>query len=140
MAQSTRVIVSQQHVDALRAAMTAAYGVKLDALHHALRIAEDDPQRPAALREHRRELAQVEALVERVGWSRDETPEGDVELVGRADLLREAVHTALRSAADELARRCEPHRPELARVEEAIEDVRGLVALLATLGDAGDRG
>jgi hypothetical protein len=135
MAQMTRVIVSRKHVDALRAAVTAAYGVKLDALHHALRIAEDDPQRPEALREHRRELADLEALVERVGWSRDEAPEGDVELVGRADLIREAVHAALRSAADELVRRCEPHRPHLASVEEAIEDVRGLVALLAPLGD-----
>jgi len=135
MAQSTRVIVSRQHVDALRVAMTAAYGVKLDALHHALRLAEDDPQRPEALREHRRELADLEALIERVGWSRHEAPEGEVELVGRAVLIREAVHAALRSAADELARRCELDRPDLASVEEAIEDVRSLVALLAPLGD-----
>jgi hypothetical protein len=141
MAYTTRVTVSRAHVDALRTALLAAYGVKLDALHHALPIGQDDRQRPEALREHRRELTDLEALIECVGWSGDQAQaggEGEVELVGRADLLCEAVHAALRGAADELARRCELRRPDLASVEEAIEDVRGLVALLAKLADDHD--
>jgi hypothetical protein len=86
----------------LRETLVLLYEATAEALHLAVRGAcpLDEVHR------HRERLRQLEALLERMGWSAGAMPEGSLVLSGPRDVLRDAIYGALIDAGERLAAAC----------------------------------
>lgn len=87
----------------LRETVVLLYEATAEALHLALREAGqlDDVHR------QRERLRQLEALLERLGWSAETAPRGDpIELAAPPEILRDAFSGALIDAGERLATSC----------------------------------
>jgi hypothetical protein len=120
----------------LRETLGLLYESTAEALHLALRA---HAERRAPLEEvhrHRTRLAQLEALLGRLGWSPETAPELPGEplvLSAPSHVLRDAIHGALIDAGERLAVACSAcSRGELApeRVQRTAAEVIALDALL----------
>jgi hypothetical protein len=90
----------------LREAIGLLYQSTAEALHLALRA---HAERRAPLDEvhgHRARLAQLDALLDGLGWSAESAPDPPLVLSAPGDVLRDAVHGALIDAGERLALAC----------------------------------
>jgi hypothetical protein len=90
----------------LREATGLLYQSTAEALHLALRAYAERRAPLEEVHRHRTRLAQLEALLDRLGWSADSAPEPPLVLSGPRDLLRDAVHGALIDSGERLALAC----------------------------------
>src|SRR5947207_9863675 len=81
--------------------LLAYYGVKAEAIFHAVDHYLRGEEPVQSLLRQREELAAIDELIEQLGWRLDPGAVAS-ELTGDSDLLTQAVHAALASAADEL--------------------------------------
>jgi hypothetical protein len=124
-------------ISPLRETIVLLYESTAEALHLALR---GRAERGAPLDEvhcHRTRLAQLEALLDRLGWSPGSAPDPPGErivLSAPGDVLRDAVHGALIDAGERLALACTAcwrGEAEPDTVQRAAAEVIALDALLA---------
>ncbi len=87
----------------LRETLVLLYEATAEALHLAVRGAGPLGE----VHRHRERLRQLEALLERMGWSAGAIPEGSLELSGPRDVLRDAIYGALIDAGERLAAECD---------------------------------
>jgi hypothetical protein len=119
------IVVPAAQAAAVLDALLTTYAVRADALAIA---AGDGP--PAAVRDARRELAEVEDALEAVEWRAAE------ELSGPAGLVRDVLYGAVLAAVEacgDLCREYEAGRVERAELASAVEDVTALHALFAAV-------
>jgi hypothetical protein len=109
------------------------YGVKAEAIFHAVDHCLRGEEPVQSLLRHREELAAIDALVEQLGWRLDGGATAS-ELTGDTDLLTQAVHAALASAADDLRDLLETAgADELDTVSDELRRVTALFELLYTV-------
>lgn len=93
-------------VPPLRDTVVLLYQATAEALHFAL---QGQDQRSGPLEEvhqHRARLAQLGAILDRLGWPLDQPPDG-LELDAPRDVLHDALHGALIDTGERLASACE---------------------------------
>jgi hypothetical protein len=132
------ITVPPEQREDLQRELLAHYGVKAEAIYHAVDHHLDGDEPIQSLLRHRQELAAIDALIEQLGWRLDAPPAAS-ELTGDADLLTQAVHAALASAAEDLRDLLETastNADELETVGEALRRVTALFELLSTVHTA----
>src|SRR4051794_26447494 len=116
----------------LQRELLAHYGVKAEAIHHAVDHYLTGEEPVQSLLRHREELVALDALIEQLGWRLDAGAAAS-ELTGDAGLLRQAVHAALARAAEELRDLLETataDADEFDTIGEQLRRVAGLFKLL----------
>jgi hypothetical protein len=123
----------------IRETVRLLYQATAEALHLALRAHAERPAPLDELHRHRARLRQLEALLSRLGWSRESAPEPLAEgvvLSAPRDVLNDAVYGALIDAGERLAVACgDSWRGEASPedVRRAAEEVIALDGLLARI-------
>lgn len=105
MTRTLRVTVPAAQVTTVRATLLILYQVKADALNVATAEYLDDRESLASVLGHRRELGELDDLIEQAGWEAPSTSDS-LELVGPADLVRDAVYGALLGATSTVEQAC----------------------------------
>lgn len=134
MAQVT-VEVPAVLVRALRETILLLYQATAEALHFALRARGERGGPLSEVHDHRARLAQLEAMLERLGWSAASGREA-IELSATRDVLHDALYGALIDAGERLATACSrTWRGESGSlsVRAAAEEVLALDRLLRSL-------
>ena len=94
-------------VGAVRDTVVLLYYSTVEALHFALRSHVDEGDYASEeLVRGRERLADLDALLARLGWWGEATPEGDVELSAPRDVLRDVLYGTLIEAGERLAAAC----------------------------------
>jgi hypothetical protein len=137
MAQAS-VEVPAPLVGAMCDTVLLLYHSTVEALHLSLRahVERGEPRDEAAL--CRARLADLDALLVRLGGWGEAAPEGDVELSAPRDVLRDALYGTLIEAGERLAAACGEGRRDGAcsdMVRAAAMEVIALDGLLAELRD-----
>jgi hypothetical protein len=123
----------------LRETVALLYQATAEALHLALRAQAERSGALEDVHRHRARLAQLEALLGRLGWPREAAPEPLGEplvLSAPGDVLQDAVYGALIDAGERLAVACgDSWRGEASPddVRRAAEEVIALDGLLARI-------
>jgi hypothetical protein len=93
-------------VEAVRDTVALLYYSTVEALHFSLRshIEQGEPRDEAAL--CRARLADLDALLVRLGWWGEAAPEGEVELSAPREVLHDALYGTLIEAGERLAAAC----------------------------------
>jgi hypothetical protein len=133
MARVATVTVPAQQVTAVLEALLTLYEVKAEALSFATTDYQKEPRTLPALQERQRELADVEAMIGRIGWEPRERL-GGAELAGSPALVREALLGALVHAAEAASAAChvyESGAAELESIRTALDDAGRLLDLFA---------
>jgi hypothetical protein len=121
----------------LRETVLLLYQATAEALHFALRAHGERHESLSEVHDHRARLAQLDAMLERLGWSGGPARQG-LELSAPGDVLHDALYGALIDAGERLATACSRSwrgeaGPESVRV--AAEEVIALDRLLRRVGD-----
>jgi len=103
----------------LRESLVLLYHATAESLHLALRAHAERGASLDGIHEHRARLAELDAMLDRVGWRTGPAP-GELEIGGPADLLHDAVYGALIDAGERLAAAL----TSAWRGERPVEDVR----------------
>jgi hypothetical protein len=103
MASTVTVTVPSEQGEAVLETLLNLYQTQAEALHVATLAYLDDRDSLVRVLDARDELAEIEALIELVGWKFGGRAE-PLELVGSPALVREAVHAMLVDAAEGFAR------------------------------------
>jgi hypothetical protein len=96
-----RIDVPPDHRDDLLRELLTLYSQKAEAINRAVDEYLADERKVRALLDHRAELAEVDVLIDQLGW-RLQAPRTATRLVGEEHLLAEIGHAALNSAVDDL--------------------------------------
>jgi hypothetical protein len=134
MAQAA-VEVPEMLVGAVRDTVVLLYDSTLEALHLALGAHLDGGGRRDEVVRSRARLAELDALLARLGWWSDAAP-GDVELTAPRELLHDALYGALIEAGERLAAACDESwrgGPSRGRVRAAAMEVIALDQVLAEI-------
>jgi hypothetical protein len=129
------ITVPPEQREDLQRELLAHYGVKAEAIYHAVDHYLDGDEPAQSLLRHREELTAIDALIDQLGWRLD-TPAEAVELTGDADLLTQTVHAALAKAAEELRDLLETATADadwLDAIDEQLRRVTALFGLLRTV-------
>jgi hypothetical protein len=100
-----RLLVPAALVSAVRETVVLLYQATAEALHLSLR-ARGEIDWQAEVHQHRARLAELDALLDRLGWTPAHQVR-DVELGASADVLHDAVYGALIDAGERLVVACE---------------------------------
>jgi hypothetical protein len=126
-------------VHRLRESLVLLYHATAESLHLALRAHAERGASLDGIHEHRVRLAELEAMLDRVGW-RGGRARGDLEIGGPADILHDAVYGALIDAGERLAAAL----ASAWRGERPVDDVRAtareVIALDRLLDRVDERG
>jgi hypothetical protein len=128
-------------LDPLRETVVLLYQATAEALHLSLRAHTQREGDLEEVQEHRARLADLDALLERLGWGREREAAlagagGDLEVTAPRDILHDALYGALIDAGERLAVACDnAWRGEdtLDTVRAAATEVIGLDRLLGQL-------
>jgi hypothetical protein len=123
-------------VEPLRDTAVLLYGATAEALHLSLRAHTQRGEPVEEVHEHRARLAELDALLERLGWQRRAHPDGPLEVTAPRDILHDSLYGALIDAGERLAAACDgAWRGEagLDRVRDAATEVIALDRLLSAL-------
>jgi hypothetical protein len=126
-------------VGPLRETVILLYQATAEALHFALRAHGERDRRLSEVHNHRTRLAQLDELLERVGWSA-QGRQGPIELTATRDVLHDALYGALIDAGERLATACSRSwrdETEWESVRAAAEEVLALDRLLRTVREQG---
>jgi hypothetical protein len=126
-------------VGPLRETLILLYQATAEALHFALRAHGEHGRRLSEVHDHRARLAQLDRLLERLGWSGRGT-QGPIELTATWDVLHDALYGALIDAGERLATACSRSyrdEAEWEKVRAAAEEVRALDHLLRAVREQG---
>jgi hypothetical protein len=129
------ITVPPEQREDLQRELLARYGVKAEAIYHAVDHYLDGDEPARSLLRHRQELVAIDALIDQLGWRLD-TPAAASELTGDADLLTQTVNAALARAAEELRDLLETatvDADELDTVGDKLRSVTALFELLSTV-------
>lgn len=129
------VEVPPELVRPIRETVLLLYQATAESLHLALRAHSERHGSLEEVRRHRARLAELDALLDRLGWPAAAVA-APLELSSRPDLLHDALYGALIDAGERLAaasNRCWRGELPLERVQEAAAEVLALDALLRTL-------
>jgi hypothetical protein len=103
----------------LRESLVLLYQATAESLHLALRAHAERGAALTGIHEHRARLAELDALLDRVGWHTGSAA-NDLEVGGPADLLHDAAYGALIDAGERLSAAL----TSAWRGERPVEDVR----------------
>jgi hypothetical protein len=126
------ITVPPEQREDLHHELLAHYGVKAEAIYHAVDHHLKGEEPIQSLLRHRQELAAIDALIDQLGW-RPDTPAATSELTGDADLLRRTVHAALASAAEELRDLLETATANADEIDTVARELRRVTALFELL-------
>ncbi|MGH2744292.1 MAG: hypothetical protein ACRDLY_06500 [Thermoleophilaceae bacterium] len=119
----------------LRETLVLLYEATVEALHFALRASGERRTPLSEVHDHRARLAQLDAMLQRLGWPGGSADEA-VELSAPEELLHDAVYGALIDAGERLATTCSRSwsgEPGTEDVRPAAEEVIALDRLLRSL-------
>jgi hypothetical protein len=139
MASTVTVTVPPDRGDAVLEALLTRYRAQAEDLRAATAAYLDDRRDVAPVLEHREELAEIEGLLDLVGW-RFGPRGGTVELVGPPGLVRAVVHGSLVAVAEAFARdveRYERAEIDLAHLRVAADAVAELTRVFLGIETAG---
>lgn len=135
MAQAS-VQVPAALVGAVRGTVVLLYHATVEALHFALRSHVEDGHEPSdEVARGRGRLADLDALLARLGWWGDATPGGDVELSAPRDVLHDALYGTLIEAGERLAAACGEGGRDGACPDEVRRVAMEVIALDGLLAD-----
>jgi hypothetical protein len=126
-------------VGPLRETLILLYQATAEALHFSLREHGERGRRLPEVHDHRARLAQLDALLERLGWTA-RGGQGPIELRASRDVLHDALYGALIDAGERLATACSRSYRDDAEwqsVRAAAEGVLALDRLLRTVREQG---
>ena len=130
-----RIDVPPDHRDDLLRELLTLYSQKAEAINRAVDEYLADERKVQALLDHRAELADVDPLIDQLGW-RLQAARTVTRLVGDEDLLAEIGHAALNSAVEDLgasASSASAGPREVETIGRALRRVNALFALLQTI-------
>jgi hypothetical protein len=139
MASTVTVTVPPDRGDAVLEALLTRYRAQAEDLRAATAAYLDDRRDAAPVLEHREELAEIEGLLDLVGW-RFGPRAGTVELVGPPGLVRAVVQGSLVAVAEAFARdveRYERAEIDLAHLRVAADAVAELTRVFLGIETAG---
>ena len=98
--------VPSEHLEAVRDGLLHHYAGIADALHHAAGNHVESHEHEETLRGHRRELADLEDVLDQVGWRYDDAGASAVDVIAHPELLSDVLHHAVLDAVDAFATAC----------------------------------
>jgi hypothetical protein len=115
--------------------LLSLYGVKAEAIHHAVNnyLTDEEPLHP--LLRHRAEMAAVDALIEQLGWPVG-TSRGPAQVTGEPVLLVDVSHAALASAVEDLSTTLSHARVEGQHMDAIVDGLRRITGLFELVAAA----